>query len=1402
MKGVVLNISGKEGTLQYDSDRQIPYSYHSELNIGDLVEFEILKKPSTIKDSPNVVAVIKSIWKSKNPSLKKELRLSKTAKFFNVGISLIAEVLTKHGFDVETNPNHKISEEQFLILEKHFTSEKSPKKKKIQPTYELGTVIESSIKQIIKPSLIILDYTSDKDALLNLQNIAWNIPRGENVVKTVKVGEKLRVVVIEENENYAIVSKKILLPKPSETDAWERLKIGDEITGVIQEILTNTVIINTDLGFIASLPKFFIKGTDARTGKELRLTLAGKDEELQRLILTRQEGEESEWEDKKESYKRIKEDFQPLEPELRSLAAFKNSIYYNYAQPEDQQFIEQAFQNNSKLFFSSLTFDNTIFFKFDFNSPAWENDFKNKLIPYLSADSNLAISEPEALKYLSEQAYWIRLNAWDTEEGKRYNWSLFNEKTYLAGAVSFENENCQFLIRDLSIDRTKKKASDSKDKNQRNGSILFNSDLKILSPYQNIPQESTNKKLFSILEDKTTALHLLNRLRLEAGVILRDEGLSIQIFDKFLEFQENIERKGKDETRIFVNSYKHRPGSKTEIAIELNIDISDYFEGEEIDNHLVTIRTAETAFKEGEDEVLVWFADAFVDINDEKSVLHIIGGDINLERLNQGFYLEKKVSLAQYKIQREVIKDFFDKKINLDHIESLLLRPDKIIPPISEEVKFINPKLEETSRLFPMNNQINAIKKAVGNRNIFLIQGPPGTGKTTIIAEIIGQLVKKGEKVLVSSQTHIGVDNVLEKVSQNKDLTCMRLGNVQRMKEDLHHYHIDYLKDAYIKDFALLTDLHINIASTYKESSKENDSYDPNKLKEKICDYSSIYSKDLVEFLKRRNFEFLDTLNNLGPTCIDLLLDLLKTWRSNIENQKEYIITPLLYRSIDVVFATCIGIRTDKDLNDLGIKFDTVIIDEAGKANLSESLVAIAMANKVILVGDQMQLPPYFDSSLLDDRDQNSFPNSKYGKDFKQSDINHALKTSFFEFLINRINRDIFPKDNFELLNYQYRMHPHIGEFISESFYEGKVKMGERTHENKLNMQSPFDKEVIFIDTSSAENPFESSDGFSARNDTEAYCISNLIVPKLLENGLDIKNFAIVAPYKSQVSQIIRHLNSANLECSGQIVVSTLDSFQGMEFDVLIFSFTRSSPKEEKNRKVGFLDDARRLNVAFSRAKKKLILVGNALTLTDPNCHYDGLFNYTELFKKIVFLSKNENIGNFVNITDYSDLKSVYDLFFDNNPVGRRITGIHKSTVSFGHFFTLSSNIDALFYDPYGIFSFIPEEEYCLNIVSYNTEKKQVNVKPFYEDGFLETVTRLVERRSVFEFRMGKYERLSKISVRLMTRIFTFPDVDIICHCTSDELSDIIKNSRIYKAKFIRYNSQTKILAFKHISHK
>ena len=125
------------------------------------------------------------------------------------------------------------------------------------------------------------------------------------------------------------------------------------------------------------------------------------------------------------------------------------------------------------------------------------------------------------------------------------------------------------------------------------------------------------------------------------------------------------------------------------------------------------------------------------------------------------------------------------------------MNPDKVKNPIKKQVDFINEDLQRTKEEQPDNNQIKAVEKAIGNQNVFLIQGPPGTGKTTVIAEIIEQLTKKGEKILVTGQNHVAVDNVLEKISKKPNLNLLRVGNIERIDESLVKYCYENLVEEY-----------------------------------------------------------------------------------------------------------------------------------------------------------------------------------------------------------------------------------------------------------------------------------------------------------------------------------------------------------------------------------------------------------------------------------------------------------------------------------------------------------------------------------------------------------------------------------------------------------------------------
>lgn len=1321
MTGKIIKINNTIGIIEYDLDKCISFAaLDYDFKVGDFIDFDITEKevPNTNTKYEHAYNLVLITQRKKSSG--KLMRLGMVAGIYNIGISAIIDIMNSYGFEVDSNPNYKMNEEQMMIFEHHFEKQRVKEEQERQRiAIERGTVINSNINDIIYPSLIVLDFFDGKKAILPLNNLSWNKSRSERILHSLKKGETLEVVILELEDNKPpVVSRKHLFPRPSETTEWQELKIGEHVRGKIIDVLINEAIIELENGFFGRIK--ISEYLDTTSASLLDFTILTKEQSTHYLGLTLKipeqptmmvgkkelpdssKGKNIEIVDKPIATSKYK----VFETDLQSKSDFENSTYYSFCNDEQAEFIEKAFATNPFLFASSIEYATPLYIQFSFGLSAWESDFQNKLIPYLQADG-IVYTEKAALEFLSNQKYWIRINRFLKNEKENIQWVLFNEELMLNGFI--EDETSNFKILGLTIKRTRKEKSYQKSLTQSNGTFLFDSEIVFIGPSQVVPFDAKQSDIFNSLYVKSKAFDMIKELKKETGALLLEEGQSLHIFDRFLEYQEDLLKKGNGNSRITVSGkYKRVNSDKGDVCILIDENLENFCSNDELTGWVV-VRTMEISTKEGVTEELVVFGDAFLEVIPNGSQLHFKGGDLLLTKLDKGFTIEPKISTRQFSVQREVIQDFFSKKIKLQHIESLLLKPEKILPPQKPRLNFYNEMLALTERENPENNQVNAVKKSVGNKNVFLVQGPPGTGKTTVIAEIIKQLTDKGEKILVTSQTHIAVDNVLEKIAENNELTLMRIGNLERVHPNLRHYQKEKLIELFQEHFETIIDLNIKLAVSFVVTSQDLTEKEMIFEAEKEAEYPEGIKPELLKY----NHNFIKVLINLPKDKIHPLIAILREWKSNIGTEKSTLIIPLMYSSINVVFATCIGVRTDTELMDYNVSFDTVIIDEAGKANLSESIAAIAMAKKVILVGDQMQLPPFIDGSLLDPNEQNSFVNSKYGSSFLKEDVEHALKTSFFEFLVHRMEANLFPDTNIEMLNYQHRMHPDIGQFISDAFYGGKVKMGERTALNVLPMPVPFDKQLVFLDTSTAENPFETKQSISVKNDAEAQCIVQLVVPKLIEQGLSPKDFAIVAPYKSQVSNIKGHLKTAKSGLYQQIEVSTLDSFQGMEFDVIIFSFTRSA----LDSKVGFLDDARRLNVAFSRAKKKLILIGNSETLTDPRSHYDQLFNYTALFKNIVRQCKNENIGNFVNVTDYTSLESKFKKHIHkldlNLPLECFLKLSFETPNYIGHIFYIGeTGLEAMFRDDNKNFEYEADIPYELYISKVDEKNEKIYLTP------------------------------------------------------------------------------------------
>lgn len=1119
--------------------------------------------------------------------------------------------------------------------------------------YGRGTVIEANITSIINPSQIILDIDNGFIGRLSVLDLSWCLPEGEAELKKLKVDDRIQCVVlnIDFPNRQVILSRKHLSTPTSETLAWERIERGEEFYVDVVESFNNTTIVKTKENLYGIINNNLLQNAT----RKIRVKVNSKLDFSELLSFVPASLDVIQ--DNPDAESLIPE-INFIEDDLQSFYSFKNSILGVYATDEQLTAIKKGFEVDDKLFSKEFKTNKTLYVQFELGNASYETTFKQNAIPYFLNDTIVSNeNESKLLDLLSNQHYWFKINF--REENQKTDFSLYNEDVNIFGDVaeSKDKKEIKFIIKDFSFGHSQVRASEAKKRNTKYGSFLFSNKLRIVAPYGTSPFDNSVKEFLDYAVLKTKCFETVNQLKNEAGEILRQEGRTLAIIDKFLEYQINLIEQQK-ENNVFVDKYERIPATNQGVAIKIPKTIGDSLEIDE--ETVVNVRLKE-------DETLIKVSDGTLSFTNDEYVI-TFNKQIKLDLLNSGFYLDKRISKKQFQIQREIIQDFLDKKIKIDHIEALLVKPEKVKTPILKSVIFKNENLSITEKEDSTNNQVTAVKKAIGNQNIFLIQGPPGTGKTTVIAEIIQHLVEKGEKVLVSGQNHVAVDNVLEKLSQYPNLNLLRVGNPDRIDKQLLKYSIDNLVDEYKVDFKKFISNQLLVAKKYSEEKRTGTQN--NELKNLLNQYINSLVGEygvLKEVYKQRHFILLEGLSELTIAEINETIELLKKWIEDTNNEYEILLKPLIYNSIDVVFATCIGIKSDEIFKNKNFKFGTVIIDEAGKANIAESLVAIELGDKVILVGDQKQLPPYMESSLIDKSEPTSFPNSAYGSEFLEEEILHALKTSFFEFIVNRINADQFPKENMEMLNYQHRMHPNIGEFVSSSFYDGKVKMGSRTHLNKLDFPSPFDKEVVFFDTSNSKNPFEQNDGFSAMNNTEAETISEIILPKLFDNEVNPSNIAIIAPYKSQVANIKSYINRSSCKFKN-IDVSTLDSFQGKEYDIIIFSFTRSSDHNKapivngkpKFSKVGFLDDARRLNVAFSRAKKKLILIGNSKTLTDYRSHYDRIFNYTQLFKRLVELSNKEKIGNFINVADLYDFKSPFESFKEKYEVGETVTGLAK----------------------------------------------------------------------------------------------------------------------------------------------
>ena len=444
-----------------------------------------------------------------------------------------------------------------------------------------------------------------------------------------------------------------------------------------------------------------------------------------------------------------------------------------------------------------------------------------------------------------------------------------------------------------------------------------------------------------------------------------------------------------------------------------------------------------------------------------------------------------------------------------------------------------------------------AVSRAVSSNELFLIQGPPGTGKTAVIAEIVLQILKGNPeaRILLSSQSNVAVDHALTQVAKaGKDALpeMIRLGRTDKIGLDGRNWTIEQR------------------AETWRQEVLGKCNEEIAKLKRAERDYRAAVDDEAARRVTRdHNPADVDAdLARLQRT-----LAILEDWTRVVGRTPDFM--KLIVEQSNVVGATCLfsgGQRMPE------ASFDWTIIDEAGRATVPEALVPMVKAERTIMVGDERQLPPMVDD-VAD-------AESSYASD------DAPLDKSLFQSLVEELG-----SQHLASLNAQYRMHPAIGSLISSVFYEGRIEQGTTANSHRNNGWMP--RPVTWLSTSAAPDRAETRRGASYANHTESDLILQALQDleaRCLQQGWQ-PSVGVISGYFAQVEQLRFTVQPDNTDRWRQlrIEIATVDSFQGRECDLVVYSTVRSN----RERRIGFLKDYRRVNVALSRARDSLVIVGD-----------------------------------------------------------------------------------------------------------------------------------------------------------------------------------------------------------------
>ena len=472
---------------------------------------------------------------------------------------------------------------------------------------------------------------------------------------------------------------------------------------------------------------------------------------------------------------------------------------------------------------------------------------------------------------------------------------------------------------------------------------------------------------------------------------------------------------------------------------------------------------------------------------------------------------------------------------------------------------------------FPWLNptQERAVNEVLWAKDVAIVHGPPGTGKTTTLVEAINETLMRESQVLVCAQSNMAVDWISEKLV-DRGINVLRIGNPTRVNDKM-------------------------LGFTYERRFESH------------ADYPQLWAirKAIRELRKNRK---------KGSENYHQKMDRLKSRAAEIELR----INAELFGEARVIACTLVG--SAHHLLE-GMKFGTLFIDEAAQALEAACWIPMRRASRVILAGDHCQLPPTVKSIA-------------------------ALRAGLGKTLMERIAEN--KPEVVTLLKIQYRMNDEIMRFSSDWFYGGKV---ESAPQIKYRSVLDYDHPITWIDTgeeseerrvkseefsSSSDDASEGSEeqensslfthhsslykeqfvgeSFGRINKAEAELtlltlaeyFTKIGKQRVLEERIDV---GIISPYRAQVQYLKKLIKKYEFfkPYRRLISVNTVDGFQGQERDVILISLVRSNDEGQ----IGFLKDLRRMNVAMTRARMKLIILGNKDTMT-KHPFYKKLWEYVE----------------------------------------------------------------------------------------------------------------------------------------------------------------------------------------------